>query len=198
MKKKLIIYSVCAALLLGIAAGTTVAWLKDKTEKVQNTFTVGDVDISMSETVGTVLKNTDSDGEIKNSTYKMVPGAELSKDPKVTVNAGSEACWLFVKAENSANFDDFMSFETDGGWTPLEGVTGVYYRSVDEQTAKAGMSFPVISDDTVTVKTSVTKEQLVSLTENTYPTLTFTAYAIQSDNLPDGTDALGAWNLIID
>ena len=198
MKKKIIIYSVCAALLVGIAAGTTVAWLKDKTEKVQNTFTVGDVDISMSETVGTVLKNTDRDGEIQNSTYKMVPGARLSKDPKVTVNSGSEACLLFVKAEKSANFDDFMSFETDEGWTPLEGVESVYYRSVDEQTAKAGTSFPVITDDTVTVKTSVTKEQLASLTENTYPTLTFTAYAIQSENLPDGTDALGAWNLIIE
>lgn len=196
MKKKVLSCAVCAALVLCIAAGATVAWLTDRTENVKNTFTVGDVDIAMSETVGKETKNTDSDGNIDNACYKMVPGAELAKDPRVIVNSGSEACWLFVKAEKSANFDDFMSFDAADGWTALTGVQGVYYRSVDAQTANSGVSYAVIKGDKVTVKNEVTKEQLSALTEASYPTLTFTAYAIQSDNLPDDTDALGAWELV--
>lgn len=196
MKRKVLTCAVCAALVLGIAAEATVAWLKDRTENVKNTFTVGNVDIAMSETVGQETKNTDVDGQIRNSCYKMIPGAALTKNPRVIVHSDSEACWLFVKVDKSANFDTFMSFNVADGWTPLAGAEGVYYRSVDAQTANSGVSFAAIKDDTVTVKSQVTKEQLNALTTATYPTLTFTAYAIQSDYLPDGTDALGAWELV--
>ena len=196
MKNKVLLFAACAALILSLAAGATVAWLKDRTEKVENTFTVGDVDIAMSETVADELKNTDLDGAILNSGYKMIPGAELTKDPRVTVNPGSEACRLFVKTDKSANFDAFMSFQVDSGWTALDGAENVYYRTVDGQTAKAGVSFPVISGDKVSVKAEVTREQLGTLTASSYPTLTFTAYAIQSDHLPDGADAHSAWELV--
>lgn len=210
MKKKALVSVLSVALVLCFAAGATIAWLKDQTQEVKNTFTVGDVDIAMSETVGEELKNTDdTTSAIVNDTYKMVPGATLSKDPKVIVNAGSEACWLFVTIEKSANFDDFMTFDVATGWTLVDGETNVYYREVaatgaDEQT------FPVIKGDTVKVNTNVTKEMLNSLTSDTsdtssayvgYPTLTFKAYAVQKDYLTKSSDgtavitAADAWAL---
>lgn len=209
MKKKALVSVLSAALVLCFAAGATIAWLKDQTQEVKNTFTVGDVDIAMSETVGEELQNTDdTTSAIINDTYKMVPGATLSKDPKVIVNAGSEACWLFVTIDKSANFDDFMTFDVADGWTLVDGETNVYYREVAATGAEA-QTFPVIKDNTVNVKTDVTKEMLNSLTSDTsntssayfgYPTLTFKAYAVQKDYLAkaDGTAvtiAADAWAL---
>ena len=209
MKKKALVSVLSVALVLCFAAGATIAWLKDQTQEVKNTFTVGDVDIAMSETVGGELKNTDdTTSAIVNDTYKMVPGATLSKDPEVIVNAGSEACWLFVTIDQSANFDNFMTFDVADGWNLVGGETNVYYREVTA-TGAVAQTFPVIKDNTVKVKTGVTKEMLNSLTSDTsdtssayvgYPTLTFKAYAVQKDYLTksDGTaviTAADAWAL---
>lgn len=174
MKKKTIaILSV--VLCLCIAVGGTIAWLTDQTDPVENTFTVGDINIDLSES--------------NNLDLKMVPGKELTKDPKVTVEADSEACWLFVKAEKSTNFDTFMTYAVADGWTALTGETGVYYREV--AASATDQVFGVIKDNEVTVKEGVTKAQLEALTADTYPTLTFTAYAVQKEGI---TSAADAWN----
>jgi len=170
-----------AMMVCGIA-GSTLAWLVDKTDSVTNTFTYGDINIELEETTG--------------DEYEMVPGRELDKDPKVTVLAGSEASWLFVKVEESANFDDFMTYEIAEGWTALTGVDGVYYREVNE-IADDGENavFSVLKDDKVTVKGEVTKDMMNALDANgatDYPTLTFTAYAVQKENMDNVADAWAA------
>ncbi len=162
MKKKTFTLLLALALVLGVAAGSTLAWLTDKTAEVKNTFTTSDVKIELTETT------TD---------YQMIPGHTIDKDPKVTVLEGSEACWLFVKIEKSENFDQYMTYEVAEGWTALTGVDGVYYRVVED--TAADQEFAVIKDNTVTVSDEVTKEMMNALTEATYPTLTFTAYACQ-------------------
>ena len=172
MKKKVLICVVAVVLVLCCAVGGTIAWLTAKTDSVTNTFTVGDINITLTET---------------ERDYKMVPGNELKKDPKVTVTANSEACWLFVKVEASANLSEFVSYQIAEGWTELE--SGVYYREVDAATAKAGVSFDVLQGNAVTVKENVTKQQMNDLTQATYPTLTFTAYAVQKDNVATAADA---------
>ena len=159
MKKK-VLSIVAVVLVLCCAIGGTLAWLTDKTASVKNTFTVGDINIELTETT---------------TNYKMVPGNTISKDPKVTVKANSEACWLFVKVEKSANFDSFMTYDMADGWTELPSVTGVYYREVAATTAAT--DFSVLKGDSVSVKDTVTKADLNALTQNTFPTLTFTAYA---------------------
>ena len=174
MKKK-VISIVAVVLVLCCAIGGTLAWLADKTNPVVNTFTVGDINIDLDES--------------KNLDLKMVPGKTITKDPVVTVQANSEACWLFVKVEKSANFDDFMTYAIADGWTALPGVDGVYYRQVPATTA--AVTFPVLKGNTVTVKDSVTKTMLNGLTAATYPTLTFTAYAVQSDGI---TNVNTAWD----
>ena len=72
-------------LAIGCAVGGTLAWLISETGPVVNTFTYGDINIGLTETTG--------------RDYTITPGVDIKKDPKVTVEANSEACWLFVKVE---------------------------------------------------------------------------------------------------
>ena len=164
--KKTLIAVVLTLVVCLCAFGTTLALLADKTESVVNTFTVGDVDITLTETTG--------------DEYKMIPGSTIEKDPTVAVLADSEECWLFVEIKESDNLDAFIAYEVADGWTELAGNAGVYYR-----TAKAGDSFSVLADDQVTVKETVTKAQMDAITDVTKPTLTFTAYAVQAENVND-------------
>lgn len=181
MKRKMIVSATAAVLVLCCAIGGTLAWLTDKTDPVVNTFTVGDVNIALAETTGT--------------TYKMVPGCTIDKDPTVTVTENSEACWLFVKADKSEDFDAFMTCGMADGWTALDGEADVFCRKVES--AGTAQEFPVLADDRVAVKDSVTKEQMEALTAESYPTLTFTAYAVQLYKT-NGTSftAAEAWNLV--
>ena len=157
--------------MAGVVGGT-LAWLTDRTAEVKNTFTVGDINIGLTETT------TD---------YKMVPGNTIAKDPTVTVKANSEACWLFVQVTESENLDTFITYAIAEGWTALPGVDGVYYREVPA--SNADQTFSVLKGDAVTVKDTVTKEMLTAK-DFTNPTLTFKAYAIQKDHF---TTADAAW-----
>ena len=115
----------------------------------------------------------------------MVPGNTIAKDPKVTVEAGSEDCWLFVKIEESQNLDTYISYTVASGWTELTAGSGIYWRQ-----AKAGDSFSVLANDEVIVNSSVNKTQMEAIKTADQPTLTFTAYAVQKDNV---ADAAAAW-----
>ena len=170
MKKKATIAVTALLLVLCFVIGGTLAWLVDKSDAVVNTFTYGDINIDLSETTG--------------NEYKMIPGNDITKDPKVTVDANSEACWLVVKIEKSANYADYLAdYTIADGWTALDGVDGVYYREVNADTAKTGTSYQVLKGDTVTVLDSVKKSDMEAIKNGTVdePTLTFTAYAVQKD-----------------
>ena len=176
MKKRTLAVLIAAIMVVACAVGGTLAWLKSQTQEVVNTFTAGDINITLAETT---------------SNYKMVPGNDIAKDPKVTVKAGSEACWLFVKIEKSTNFDSFMTYTVANGWTALgEAYPGVYYRTVAASTADT--AFDVLANNKVTVKDSVTKSMMDEITNGTAnaPTLTFTAYAVQSSGF---STAAAAW-----
>lgn len=168
-------------LLLGCSLGGTLAWLADSTGPVTNTFTVGDIDITLVETT---------------EDYKIVPGVNIAKDPKVTVKANSEACWLFVKIEESANWPDELTYAVATGWEELEG--GVYYRQVGA--SEKAQEFYVLAGEgvyangMVTVSDTLTKSELQELASNN-PTLTFTAYAVQQEGV---ADAETAWEIAQD
>ena len=70
-----------------------------------------------------------------------------------------------------------MIFAVAAGWEELSEKPGVYYRKVlsDDTNNK----FAVLEDNKVTVKDSVTKEDMNVLASDAYPTLTITAYATQ-------------------
>ena len=185
--KKLAVMLASLALVLCTVMGGTLAWLVTETDPVVNTFTYGDINITLHETD----TNKDGDNDPNTNTYPMIPGHTITKDPKVTFKANSEDAWLFVKLQKTANFDDFMNYEIADGWKKLDNVDGVYYREVSKAAQDA--EFTVIKDDTVTVKGEVTKEMLNALDANgasNYPKLTVTAYAVQRDNnVATATDA---------
>ena len=187
----------------------TLAWLTAQTEKVENTFTYGDINLTLVESD----TNLDGDDNPNTNEYEMVPGNTIEKDPVVTVLAGNEACYLFVKLEESGgdvtlagithDFDDFLEYEIAEGWQPLldaegEPIDGIYYREVGEDTDGYSVDYPVIEENKVLVKETVTKAMLNALDDpdalaTQYPMLTITAYAVQQANVES---ALAAWELI--
>lgn len=182
---KLVVAMLAVTLLIGCAIGGTVAWLTAKTDPVVNTFTYGDINIELAETTGT--------------NYKIIPGVDITKDPKVTVEANSEACWLFVKVEEAGTFvANKVTYSIADGWTKGDGTKipeNVYYREAGGTTADA--SFNILAGDTaypngvVKVSENLTKTEVNSIT--TQSTLTFTAYAVQKDGI-DTVEA--AWEKV--
>ena len=193
MKKKITVAVLVLALVLCFAIGGTLAWLKTETTPVLNTFTYGDINIGLSE-------SDDLD-------LKMIPGNSIKKDPVVTVKEGSEACWLFVEVKESENFDDFMTYAIAEGWTLYNTTTSGSNIKTDNTTADTYVIYREVVKTTkdelfyvlagkegyqngyVTVNDAVTKKMFAALTEATRPTLTFTAYAVQSDNVTTVADA---------
>lgn len=171
MKKRSIGLMVAALCLFTACIGYTLAYLISLSNPVENVFTVGDVNISLSETTG--------------SEYKMAPGIEILKDPTITVKAKSEKCYLYVKVEKSSNFNGFCSFEMAEGWNSLPQNEGVYYRMVE----KSGVDkkIKVIKNDRIYVNDALTEDDFNAIIEN--PTLKITAYAIQSEGMVSEQDA---------
>ena len=178
------------ALIVGVAGGATFAWLTAKTDPVVNTLTYGDINITLAE-------NTGSD-------YKIIPGVDIRKDPKVTVEAGSEACWLFVKVDeenwptltyvDGENTVRKVNYGIADGWMKGDGTSipaNVYYREVAAN--DANQEFPVLKDNKITVSNTLTKIDIKGLSAT--PKLSITAYAIQKDGM---TDAAAAWAAIND
>lgn len=170
-------------LVVGCAVGGTIAWLTAKTDPVVNTFTYGKINIALTET------------KPENKQAMIIPGVNISKDPKVTVIGGSEACWLFVKV-GEANWPTFIdedgrkvSYDIANGWTALDATNypGVYYREVNAVTADT--DFYVLKDNKVTVSETLTKAEVNSVTTENQPKLIFTAYAVQKDGINTAADA---------
>ena len=186
MKKRWIAAAAAAVLLLGCVAGGSLAWLIDRTEAKVNTFTVGNIEMALEETT------TD---------YKMVPGCTIDKDPTVSVTAESEACWLFVKVEetNWSRFPDangtakvFYSVDVQKGWIALNDHPGVYYREVSAEDAQRGDAYDVNCN--VTVSQMLTKAEVNSIAAGIQPRLSFTAYAVQRLGIDDAAAAWAAAN----
>lgn len=202
MKKrtKALLLVLCAIMLVTASIMGTVAYLTSTTETVSNTFSVGQVNITLSETkvdvYGAALTGDDAGTTSQGQAYKMLPGHEYVKDPTITVTTGSEPCWLFVKVENGisayeATTNTIVSQLTANGWTLVNGQTNVYWHTVVDareaaQTVKVFEKF-VIADNAEDVSgwSSVTSE-------NTK--VSVTAYAIQSDGFTDAATAWAALN----
>lgn len=181
---KLVVAMLAVTLLIGCAIGGTVAWLTANTAPVVNTFTYGDIDIELNET------------KPANREAKIIPGVDIEKNPKVTVKANSEACWLFVKVEKAGTFvTNKVTYSIDTGWTQGDGTnipSDVYYRSVTA--SNADQPFGVLSGDKITVSDELTKAEINNLNDAAKtPKLTFTAYAVQKDGI-DTVEA--AWEKV--
>lgn len=104
--KKVVALALCAVLLVVGSVTGTMAYLTSQDEVV-NTFTIGQVNITLDE------KDTDNDSNKEDNTtikvnnveqtrdkaneYHVIPGAVFEKDPVVTVLAGSENSYVRAK-----------------------------------------------------------------------------------------------------
>jgi len=140
-------------------------------------------------------------GESESQPLKIIPGVDIKRSLKVTVDPNSEACWLFVKVEGTnwsyfpdANGTAKVSYSVDvqNGWIALSGHPGVYYREVSAENAKTGMVYDVNCN--VTVSQMLTKAEVDSIASGTQPQLSFTAYAVQRDGIGDAATAWAAAN----
>lgn len=193
-KTKALLMSLCAVLLVAASVLGTMAYLTDSKD-VKNTFTVGNVTITMDET--DVDDSTPNKERDQANSYKLMPGHTYTKDPIIHVDANSEDCYLFVKVDNQ-----IAAIEADGnttvaaqmaakGWKAVEGKDGIY---VYVGTTAAPVA--VKANDNVTVF-----EQLVIAgtvngdTLKTYEnkTITVTAYAVQKDGF-EGKTANQIWS----
>ena len=190
-KKFIAILSVFVMLALtmvvGCAVDGTVAWLVSESKSSVSTFTLGDINIELAEESGS-------------QPLKIIPGVEITRSLKVTVEPNSEACWLFVKVEgtNWSHFPDAngtakVSYSVAGGtndWKALDNYPGVYYREVSAEDAKTGVEYDV--NGVVAVSQMLTKAEVDSIASGTQPELSFTAYAVQRDGIDD---AFRAWEV---
>ncbi len=189
MKKKLIALVMVLALVIGGAIGGTIAWLTTYTETITNTFTIGDINIELEETTPIA--------------FDIVPGDKKEKDPKVTVKANSENAYVFVKvvvADNEVNSKTVVQWAAAAGWnyvvagvdTDSTGVdfskNGTYYFYRMYNQTNADMTENVLLNNEIQINSAIVKGDVTALT-SAKPTLSFTAAAIQSDNIVDLADA---------
>lgn len=186
---KVMMVILAVMLVAGISVGGTLAWITAKSSEVVNTFTYGDINITLQE--HELLENGSlGNKEVQKNSYKFIPGVDLNKDPFVTVEAGSEACWLFVKVvETDWPANDKISYSVNTAnneWNALNGVAGVYYREV--AASDADQDFYVLAGNKITVANTLTKTEIEAFADTAQ--LTFTAYAVQKEGM---ADAVAAW-----
>ena len=187
--KKILVLAVAALLLVAVSVGGTLAWLTDKTDPVTNAFAPALVDISLTETWNTASKEN---GELDSWTAKMIPGATYKKDPKVTVETGSEKCYLFIEVVET-DTGNAINWEQAEGWSKVEGATpkhigGVVYMWKQPEAAGTSVYFLKgegegdLKNGKVTIDNDVTAETAKA-------ELKFYAYAVQSENLKEDSGA---------
>lgn len=117
-KSKALLLTLCAVLLVAASVLGTMAYLTS-TDTVTNTFTVGKVEIKLDET--DVTNPTGS--RVQANSYKLMPGTTYTKDPTVTVKAGSEASYVRMKVTFN-NAKEIIALCTDPEFAG-DGPTGV-------------------------------------------------------------------------
>lgn len=95
--KKAMLMTLCAIILVVATVFGTMAYLTS-TDEVENTFTVGNVKITLDEakvnTNGSPVEGAD---RVKANEYKLLPGHTYTKDPTIHVDAASEDCFIRAK-----------------------------------------------------------------------------------------------------
>lgn len=124
--KKILAMLLCAVLLVTGTVAVTVAYLKSTTTIVKNTFTIGELEITLDETKVDEYGNAvESEERVTANTYKLIPGHTYLKDPTVHVKAGSEESYVFMKViingydqAVAVYGNDFLPQDVVTGWYP--------------------------------------------------------------------------------
>ncbi len=190
-KKKVFLTVLSAVVLVVGSVLGTMAYLTSKTDTVTNTFTAGNVNITLDEAkVDETGVPVEGAARVKANDYKLIPGHNYTKDPTVHVTTGSEESWLFVKVVDQIagiEDDDTVAAQMAAkGWTAVAGATNVYaYKTTvnAEEDIKVFDTFKVKSD--------------AAVADYAGKTITVEAYAVQADGFETAAEAWNAapaWN----
>ena len=203
MKKKILAGVLACVLCIGVGIGGTLAWLTAETGEVKNTFTVGDINIDLKEhdyiteedkpADSALLGTLNQNSEVSvNDDYYFVPGDTLPKDPFVTVEEGSEACWVFIKITENNNTatnleGKIINWTVSSDWTPVANQTNLWYKEFsaipqNNDNKDDGVETFILTNNVVTVNQDVTKAMVTEINDATKPELKFEAFAHQKDN----------------
>ena len=94
MKKRVTAIALVIAVFAIAVAGATLAYFTDTSEVAKNTFTVGDVQITLDEAEVDEYGNVISEKRVTENDYLLVPGHTYVKNPTTTVKEGSEPCYV--------------------------------------------------------------------------------------------------------
>ena len=195
-KTKALVLALCAVLLVVATVFVTMAYLTSTTKDVTNTFTVGNVKITLDEEDVDTDTNTDDNVTVNNEVrdlangYKLIPGKTYDKDPTVHVDATSENCYLFVKVENNISDIEAETKNIEAqmkakGWTCIDEDKNIW---AHKDIAKA--SDDVVVFEYFTVNDSIDNKILAGYQDKT---IVVTAYAVQADGFED-KEAIEIWN----
>lgn len=122
-KSKALLLTLCAVLLVAASVLGTMAYLTSSAE-VKNTFTVGRVEIKLDEAKVTADGiPVEGAARVTANSYKLMPGTTYTKDPTVTVKAGSEESYVRMKVTFN-NATKIIALCTDPEFAG-DGPTGV-------------------------------------------------------------------------
>lgn len=204
--KKSLLICLCVAAVLTASVLGTLAWLADSDTAV-NTFTVGQVDISVDEA------KVDADGvpvagaaRVKENKYHLIPGQSYTKDPTMTVKADSEESYvrMLVTINCKSQLDAIFApgVKLDSIFTGWDSTVWTYYTETEDTEANTvtfefrynGTVAPDGSDvvldalfDSFSIPGTLDGEDLKSIADLT---ITVVGHAIQAAGF-DNADA--AW-----
>lgn len=196
MKKKSILLAATAVMLVAaMSIGGMLAYFTDTAEKT-NTFTVGKVDITLTE--------PNWDEAAKKELNKLIPTRTIPKDPTITVAEDSETAYTFMKVQLSEgfatllkNYADAKSWGLDDAdklidaWFVSEVQPKIMAMNLEEGYVILGVLSPKAAGESVTYFDKVTVP--ADVVESMYPvngeySIVITAYAIQAEGFYDEAD----------
>ena len=210
-RSKALLLTLCAVLLVAASVLGTMAYLTS-TDKVENTFTVGKVNITLDEAkVDTNGKAVEPAERVKKNNYKLLPGHTYTKDPTVTVKAGSEESYIkmtvtFTKANELDTIFDPTGAKLMEIFKGYDAKNWTYKGNTKDATANTrtyefwykeavgALDADVKLDalfDSITVPGTITGDDLKNIDGMT---ITVNAYAIQADGFADAAAAWAAYN----
>ena len=178
---KVLLITFCAVCLVAASVMGTIAAITAKTQTVTNTFTIGNITLTLDESDVNELGDLESQDRVTENRYKLFANATYMKDPTVHVTEDSESCYIFVVVNNGisaieAGGEDptIASQITENGWTSLNGSTEIYWRT---HTGNQKVDYKVFDNFTIG---DIGINQLLDYKD---ATITITAYAIQSEGI---------------
>lgn len=199
--KKALALVLCAVLLVAGSVMGTLAYLTS-TDTVTNTFTVGNVAITLDETDANTdgTANPAASSRVQANEYHLLPGHRYIKDPTIHVDANSEDCYLFVKVENGISSLEAATDSKSGtktiadqltanGWMHVDGVDNVYVYTYNETKHAVSGGENVKVFDYFIINGEKTGDQIAAIAgkDEDNAEIKVTAYAIQKDGFESQT-----------